>query len=146
MHIGRICFRLNESTFITIKGLHDNIPDLVLKGQGRGQREYENKKNELDSKIEILLLPKDPNDGKNVVVEIRGAAGGDEGNIFAGDLFDMYKKLSEKEGWNIELLDEERCEAGGYSLISFVVKGTDVKGYPLRKQLEEFILQQRLFQ
>lgn len=88
--------------------------------------EYEEKKQELDSKIEILLLPKDPNDGKNVVVEIRGAAGGDEGNIFAGDLFDMYKKLSEREGWSIEILSEEKSEAGGYSLISFIVKGTDV--------------------
>lgn len=85
----------------------------------------ESKKN-LDSELEILLLPKDPNDGKNVLVEIRGAAGGDEGNIFAGDLFEMYKKLAEKEGWQIEIIDEERSEAGGYSLISFMVKGENV--------------------
>ncbi len=85
----------------------------------------ENKKN-LDSELEILLLPKDPNDGKNVLVEIRGAAGGDEGNIFAGDLFEMYKKLAEKEGWQIEVIDEEHSEAGGYSLISFMVKGENV--------------------
>lgn len=88
--------------------------------------EYTKQKEELESKIEILLLPKDPNDGKNVIVEIRGAAGGDEGNIFAGDLFEMYKKLAEKEGWKIEVLDEERSEAGGYSLISFMVKGENV--------------------
>lgn len=87
---------------------------------------YMNEKSELESKIEILLLPKDPNDGKNVIVEIRGAAGGDEGNIFAGDLYEMYRKLSEKEGWKIEVLDEERSEAGGYSLISFMVKGENV--------------------
>ena len=87
---------------------------------------YLKEKEELDSKIEIILLPKDPNDGKNVIVEIRGAAGGDEGNIFAGDLYEMYRKLSEKEGWKIELLDEERSEAGGYSLISFMVKGENV--------------------
>jgi len=80
----------------------------------------------LNSELEILLLPKDPNDGKNVIVEIRGAAGGDEGNIFAGDLFDMYKKLSEKENWKIEVLEEERSEAGGYTLISFMVKGENV--------------------
>ena len=86
----------------------------------------ENKKCELEKQIEILLLPKDPNDGKNVIVEIRGAAGGDEGNIFAGDLYEMYKKLAEKEGWRIELIDEERSEAGGYSLISFMVKGENV--------------------
>lgn len=87
---------------------------------------YLEKKAELEKKIEIILLPKDPNDGKNVIVEIRGAAGGDEGNIFAGDLFEMYKKLCEKEGWKIEILDEERSEAGGYSLISFMVKGENV--------------------
>ena len=80
----------------------------------------------LNSEIEILLLPKDPNDGKNVIVEIRGAAGGDEGNIFAGDLFDMYKKYADNEGWHIEVLEEERSEAGGYSLISFMVKGDNV--------------------
>ena len=88
--------------------------------------EYQKQKEELERKIEILLLPKDPNDGKNVIVEIRGAAGGDEGNIFAGDLFEMYKKLAEKENWKVEILDEERSEAGGYSLISFMVKGENV--------------------
>lgn len=87
---------------------------------------YLKEKEELEGKIEIILLPKDPNDGKNVIVEIRGAAGGDEGNIFAGDLYEMYRKLSEKEGWKIELLDEERSEAGGYSLISFMVRGENV--------------------
>lgn len=86
----------------------------------------EDKKIDLEKRIEIILLPKDPNDGKNVIVEIRGAAGGDEGNIFAGDLFEMYKKLSEKEGWKVEINDEERSEAGGYSLISFMVKGENV--------------------
>ena len=87
---------------------------------------YMSEKSELESKIEILLLPKDPNDGKNVIVEIRGATGGDEGNIFAGDLYEMYRKLAEKEGWKVEVLDEERSEAGGYSLISFMVKGENV--------------------
>ena len=88
--------------------------------------ELEEKKTKLESDLEIILLPKDPNDGKNVIVEIRGAAGGDEGNIFAGDLFDMYKKLAEKEDWKIEVLDEEKSEAGGFSLISFMVKGENV--------------------
>ncbi len=88
--------------------------------------ENEKKLEELTSQIEILLLPKDPNDDKNVIVEIRGAAGGDEGNIFAGDLFDMYKKLAEKEGWTVEIMEEEKSEAGGYSLISFMVKGNNV--------------------
>ena len=58
---------------------------------------------ELNKEIEILLLPKDPNDGKNVIIEIRGAAGGDEGNIFAGDLYRMYTRYAEKQGWSIEV-------------------------------------------
>ena len=86
----------------------------------------EQKKETLESQLEILLLPKDPNDGKNVIVEIRGAAGGDEGNIFAGDLYDMYHHYAEKEGWKVEVLEEEKSEAGGFSFISFMVKGENV--------------------
>ena len=86
----------------------------------------QSKLDQLVKNIEILLLPKDPNDGKDVVVEIRGAAGGDEGNIFAGDLFDMYKKLAERNGWKIEIVEEEKSEAGGYTLISFIVRGENV--------------------
>jgi len=88
--------------------------------------QYEQELDELMNRVEILLLPKDPNDGKDVIVEIRGAAGGDEGNIFAGDLYEMYRKLSEKEGWKIEIIDEERSEAGGFTLISFIVRGENV--------------------
>ena len=88
--------------------------------------ELENRKKDLKAKIEILLLPKDPNDMKNVIVEIRGAAGGDEGNIFAGDLFDMYKHYAEHQGWSIDVTEEYPSEAGGYSLISFMVKGENV--------------------
>lgn len=84
------------------------------------------KKEELLHHLEIVLLPKDPNDGKNVIVEIRGAAGGDEANIFAGDLYDMYMRLAEKEGWKIEVMEEEPGAAGGYTLISFLVKGENV--------------------
>lgn len=84
------------------------------------------KKQDLENNFELLLLPKDPNDLKNVIVEIRGAAGGDEGNIFAGDLFEMYKKYAENENWKIDIIEEERSEAGGYSLISFMVKGDNV--------------------
>lgn len=88
--------------------------------------ELEQKKEQLEKDVEIMLLPKDPNDGKNVIVEIRGAAGGDEANIFAGDLFEMYKKLAERENWKIEIMSEEKSEAGGFALISFMVKGENV--------------------
>lgn len=88
--------------------------------------ENQSKLDKLTKDIEVLLLPKDPNDGKDVIVEIRGAAGGDEGNIFAGDLFDMYKKLAERNGWKIEIVEEEKSEAGGYTLIIFIVRGENV--------------------
>ena len=87
---------------------------------------YEEAKIEMEKKIEILLLPKDPNDGKNVILEIRGAAGGDEGNIFAGDLFRMYTRYAEKQGWKFEVLSEEYGEAGGYSQVSALIKGDNV--------------------
>lgn len=83
-------------------------------------------KKDLEHKLELLLIPKDPNDGKNVVVEIRGAAGGDEANIFAGDLYRMYVKFAEKQGWKIEVVSEEFSEGGGFSLVSFIVKGDNV--------------------
>lgn len=80
-------------------------------------------KEEKEQELEILLLPHDPNDEKNVIVEIRGAAGGDEANIFAGDLFDMYTHYINNFGWKIEILNEEAGTAGGYSQIEFMIKG-----------------------
>jgi len=77
----------------------------------------------LEKELQILLIPKDPNDEKNVIVEIRGAAGGDEANIFAGDLFRMYSRFAEAHGYKIEVTDAEVCEAGGYSQIEFIVSG-----------------------
>ena len=78
---------------------------------------------DMESELEVLLLPHDPNDEKNVIVEIRGAAGGDEANIFAGDLFDMYTHYINQFGWKIEVLNEEPGTAGGFSQIEFMVKG-----------------------
>ncbi|EZP59760.1 MULTISPECIES: peptide chain release factor 1 [Exiguobacterium] len=79
---------------------------------------------ELEAKLKALLLPKDPNDDKNVIVEIRGAAGGDEAALFAGDLFKMYSKFAEKQSWKIEIIDASYTELGGYKEIIFIVKGT----------------------
>ena len=78
---------------------------------------------DMEKELEILLLPHDPNDEKNVIVEIRGAAGGDEANIFAGDLFDMYTHYINQFGWKIEVLNEEPGTAGGFSQIEFMIKG-----------------------
>ena len=80
-------------------------------------------KDDIEKELEILLLPHDPNDEKNVIVEIRGAAGGDEANIFAGDLFDMYNHYINQFGWKIEVLNEEPGTAGGFSQIEFMIKG-----------------------
>ena len=87
---------------------------------------YENEKIELEDKLKILLLPHDPNDEKNVIVEIKGAAGGDEANIFAGDLFDMYQKYANGQGWKIEILNSIEGSAGGFTNIEFMVKGNGV--------------------
>lgn len=90
--------------------------------------ELENKMPDIIKKLELELIPKDPNDNKNVIMEIRGAAGGDEGNIFAGDLYRMYVKYAESQGWKVEVMEAEESEAGGFSLISFNVIGDGVYG------------------
>ena len=79
----------------------------------------------LEGEFKTLLLPKDPNDDKNIIVEIRGAVGGDEANIFAGDLLRMYTKYAEKQGWKIQLIDEA-SSGFGYSYVSFMIKGDSV--------------------
>lgn len=76
-----------------------------------------------EEKLKILLLPKDPNDEKNVVMEIKGAAGGDEANIFSGDLFRMYSKYAEIKGWKIEILNAMEGSMGGFTSIEFMVSG-----------------------
>ena len=88
--------------------------------------ELEERMPEIIKKLELELIPKDPNDNKNVIVEVRGAAGGDEGNIFAGDLYRMYVKYAESQGWKVEVMETQESEAGGFSLVSFMVKGEGV--------------------
>ena len=84
------------------------------------------KKESLEKDLELLLLPKDPNDDKNIIVEIRGAAGGDEANLFAGDLFDMYCHYAEDKSWKVEVINEVEGTSGGYSQIEFMIKGDSV--------------------
>lgn len=85
--------------------------------------EIEQRITTMEEELRVLLLPKDPNDSKNVVVEIRGAAGGDEANIFAGDLLRMYTRFAEMRGYSVEIQDAMPGDSGGYSLVSFLVKG-----------------------
>jgi peptide chain release factor 1 len=77
----------------------------------------------LDEKLKLLLLPKDPNDGKNVIVEIRGAEGGEEANLFARDLFEMYTRFSERKGFGIEILSSDPSDMGGLNQVTFMVSG-----------------------
>lgn len=77
----------------------------------------------LEEELKILLLPKDENDDKNVYVEIRGAAGGEEANIFAADLFRMYSKYAESKGWKIEVTNADETGYGGFASIDFIVSG-----------------------
>jgi len=86
------------------------------------------KKKRFEEEIKQLLIPKDPNDSKDVILEIRAGAGGDEASIFAGDLLRMYQKFCEKKGWKISVSDYVEGTAGGYSRIVASVKGDDVYG------------------
>ncbi|MGI6607773.1 MAG: peptide chain release factor 1 [Erysipelotrichaceae bacterium] len=88
--------------------------------------DLEEKKQQLINRLEILLIEKDPNDECDAIFEIKGAAGGDEGNIFAGDLYRMYCRYAEAKGWQVQTFDFIESEAGGFSDISFIIKGEDV--------------------
>ena len=83
---------------------------------------------ELEEQLKILLIPKDPDDTKNVVMELRAGTGGDEASIFAGDLFRMYSKYAEKQGWKVNLVDFNEGTAGGYKEIIFEINGENVYG------------------
>lgn len=106
---------------------HELMNDAELKEMAT--LEYEELKKRLETltgELQILLVPKDENDGKNVIMEIRGAAGGDEANIFAGDLYRMYTYYAEKNGWKIEELHAVEGTSGGFSTVEFMIKGEDV--------------------
>lgn len=80
----------------------------------------------LDDEIKVLLLPKDPNDGRAVIVELRGAEGGEEANLFARDLFEMYRGYAQRMGWKLEVMDAQQSDLGGYSDLTFRLSGDGV--------------------
>lgn len=103
----------------------DSDPDM----RAMGEEEIENCKQALEQlghEIEILLLPKDPDDSSNVILEVRAGTGGDEAAIFAGDLFRMYSRFAETQGWRIEVLSQHEGEHGGFKEIISRISGTDV--------------------
>ena len=86
------------------------------------------KKEELETALKELLIPRDPNDSRNCILEVRGGTGGDEAAIFAGDLFRMYQRFAEKQGWRFQVVDHTEGSAGGYKEIIANVSGDDVYG------------------
>lgn len=104
---------------------HDEDEDMVAMAEMEIE-ELEPQIADLVAKLEVMLIPRDPHDDKSAIFEIRGAAGGDEGNIFAGDLFRMYSRYAESRGWKVEIYEAIEATAGGYTLISFIVKGDEV--------------------
>lgn len=100
--------------------LDDDFREMVKEELSENKEKIEFVKNELT----ILLIPKDPNDDKNVIVEIRGGAGGDEAALFAGDLFRMYSRYAERQKWKVEIMNTNENDLGGFKEISFMIKGS----------------------
>ncbi len=86
--------------------------------------ELSEEKEKMEERLKILLIPKDPNDEKNVIMEVRGAAGGDEAALFAGDLYRMYSRYAEANGWKTEVIEAHESEVGGYKEIIFMINGS----------------------
>lgn len=99
--------------------LDTEFRDMASEEATKAQKKTE----ELKEELKVLLLPKDPNDYKNVIVEIRGGAGGEEAALFAGSLFRMYSMYAERKGWKTEIMNENPTELGGYKEISFMIEG-----------------------
>jgi len=101
--------------------------DAEMREMARGEiKEIEPQMDELEAKITILLLPKDPNDDRNVMLEVRAGTGGSEANIFAGDLIDVYRKFISANGWKATMIDSSPGDDGGYKAVTLDVKGDSV--------------------
>lgn len=120
-------YNIYKKIILDIEEAKEMIQDSELSEFAKEElKKLESEKELTEKELEVLLIPKDPNDDKNVIVEIRGAAGGDEANIFAGDLFEMYKKYAESKNWSYEITNEVKGTSGGYSQIEFLIKGDSV--------------------
>lgn len=108
-----------EETELLGEKLEDDFRELVKEELAGNKGRLET----LQREITVLLLPKDPNDEKNVIVEIRGGAGGDEAALFAGDLFRMYARYAERRRWKIEMMNTSESDLGGFKEVSFMITG-----------------------
>ena len=118
------CYKRYKKVLEDIESAKEMLQDKELEEMAKEELStLEEEKERLDGELEVLLIPKDENDDKNVIMEIRGAAGGDEANIFAGDLFRMYTRYAEKKGFTYQVYNSVEGTAGGYSQIEFMIKG-----------------------
>ncbi|MFD2616247.1 peptide chain release factor 1 [Terrilactibacillus laevilacticus] len=117
-------YKTVEEELTDAKAMLDDKLDAEMKEMVRGEiSELEERKEALEERLKLLLIPKDPNDDKNVIVEIRGAAGGDEAALFAGNLFKMYSRYAEAQGWKTEVIESSPSEVGGYKEVIFMISG-----------------------
>lgn len=105
--------------------LEDKLDDEMREMVKLEIEELDERRAELEEKVRFLLLPKDPNDGKDIIVEIRGAAGGEEANLFASELYRMYAKFADSQGWRTEMLEASVSDLGGFKEVIFSVSGPD---------------------
>ncbi len=106
--------------------LHEKIDDEMNAMVKDDLKNLNAEKDQLEHEITLLMLPKDPNDDKNIIMEIHGAAGGDEASLFAADLFNMYSKYAERQGWQVEVADRNETEVGGFKEIVLIISGDKV--------------------
>jgi peptide chain release factor 1 len=119
-------YRVTEADVSEARELLDAEADAEMRDYLRGEiEEKEHRLAELESQLNDLLVPRDPDDGKNVILEIRGTEGGDEANLWAGDLLQMYEGLAKRHGWKVERLSTQPSDMGGFREVSVVVKGED---------------------
>jgi len=112
-----------------LKDIVDTSSDSEMKQLAYGEMdELKQRVANLEEELKVLLIPKDPNDSKDVIVEIRAGTGGEEAALFAADLFRMYSRYAEKQGWKTELLDASDTGIGGYKEVVFSLSGEDVYG------------------
>lgn len=111
--------QLKDAKAMLEEKLDNDMRDMVKEEVNELEKQIE----ELEAKMKFLMIPKDPNDDKNVIFEIRGAAGGEEAALFAGTLYRMYSRYAEAQGWKTELLDANATGLGGYKEISFMING-----------------------
>ncbi len=118
--------RVEEELAETEEMLSESLDDEMAKMAKEELAMLKTQREELQEEIKVLLLPEDPNDGKNIIMEIRGAAGGDEAALFAGDLYEMYTKYAESQGWRVEVMDANITGIGGYKEIILMITGQSV--------------------